>query len=56
MSVIGVEKDFDSLSLTLFADFAAPIERVWRLWADPRQPVRCSRSRSARWTPCSRPT
>jgi hypothetical protein len=25
MSVIGVEKDFDSLSLTLFADFGAPI-------------------------------
>jgi uncharacterized protein YndB with AHSA1/START domain len=30
-------KDFDSLSLTLVAEFDAPIERVWQLWADPRQ-------------------
>ena len=37
MSVISVEKDLDSLSLTLVADFDAPIERVWQLWVDPRQ-------------------
>lgn len=37
MSVISVEKDFDSLSLILVAHFDAPIERVWQLWADPRQ-------------------
>ena len=37
MSVVSVEKDFDSLSLTLIAEFDAPIERVWQLWADPRQ-------------------
>jgi uncharacterized protein YndB with AHSA1/START domain len=37
MSVTSVDKDFDSLSLTLVADFEAPIERVWQLWADPRQ-------------------
>jgi uncharacterized protein YndB with AHSA1/START domain len=37
MSVTSVEKDFDSLTLTLVADFDAPIERVWQLWADPRQ-------------------
>jgi uncharacterized protein YndB with AHSA1/START domain len=37
MSVTSVEKDFDSLALTLVADFDAPIERVWELWADPRQ-------------------
>ena len=37
MSVISVEKDFDSLSLTLVAELDAPIERAWRLWADPRQ-------------------
>ena len=36
MSVTRVEKDFDSLTLTLVADFDAPIERVWQLWADPR--------------------
>jgi uncharacterized protein YndB with AHSA1/START domain len=37
MSVVSVEKDPDSLSLTLVAEFDAPIERVWQLWADPRQ-------------------
>ncbi len=37
MSVAMVEKDFDNLTLTLIADFDAPIERVWELWADPRQ-------------------
>jgi uncharacterized protein YndB with AHSA1/START domain len=37
MSVTSVDKDFDSLTLTLVADFDAPIERVWQLWADPRQ-------------------
>ena len=37
MSVISVEKDFDSLSFLLVAEFEAPIERVWQLWADPRQ-------------------
>ena len=37
MSVTSVDKDFDSLTLTLIADFDAPIERVWQLWADPRQ-------------------
>jgi uncharacterized protein YndB with AHSA1/START domain len=37
MSVISVEKDFDSLTLTLVAEFDAPIERVWQLWGDPRQ-------------------
>jgi uncharacterized protein YndB with AHSA1/START domain len=37
MSVISVEKDLDSLSLTLVADFDAQIEQVWQLWADPRQ-------------------
>jgi uncharacterized protein YndB with AHSA1/START domain len=37
MSVTSVDKDFDSLTLTLIADFDAPIERVWQLWADPRK-------------------
>jgi uncharacterized protein YndB with AHSA1/START domain len=36
MSVVSVEKDFDSLSLVLVAEFDASIERVWQLWADPR--------------------
>jgi uncharacterized protein YndB with AHSA1/START domain len=37
MSVTGVDRDFDNLALTVVADFDAPVERVWQLWADPRQ-------------------
>jgi uncharacterized protein YndB with AHSA1/START domain len=37
MAIVSVEKDFDALQLVLVAEFAAPIERVWQLWADPRQ-------------------
>ncbi|WP_031037929.1 SRPBCC family protein [Streptomyces sp. NRRL F-5650] len=37
MTVTSVDKDLDRLTLTLVADFGAPVERVWRLWADPRQ-------------------
>jgi uncharacterized protein YndB with AHSA1/START domain len=37
MSIISVEKDFDSRSLLVIAEFDAPIEQVWQLWADPRQ-------------------
>jgi uncharacterized protein YndB with AHSA1/START domain len=37
MSIVSVEKDFESLSLTVVAEFDARIERVWQLWADPRQ-------------------
>ena len=37
MSIVSVEKDVEGLALVLVADFGAPIERVWELWADPRQ-------------------
>jgi uncharacterized protein YndB with AHSA1/START domain len=37
MTVTSVVKDFDNLTLTVVADFGAPVERVWQLWADPRQ-------------------
>ncbi|MGW0707350.1 SRPBCC family protein [Streptomyces sp. NPDC002643] len=37
MSVTSVDKDYDNLTLTLVADFAAPVEKVWQLWADPRR-------------------
>ncbi|HEY4396571.1 MAG TPA: SRPBCC domain-containing protein, partial [Acidimicrobiia bacterium] len=37
MSVTSVTKDFDDLSITLVAEFDAPIDRVWQLWADPRR-------------------
>ncbi|MFB7091278.1 SRPBCC domain-containing protein [Streptomyces sp. NPDC056296] len=37
MSVTSLDKDLDTLTFTLIADFAAPVERVWQLWSDPRQ-------------------
>ncbi|GLW66397.1 activator of HSP90 ATPase [Actinomadura rubrobrunea] len=37
MSVTRVDKDFDTLTLTVVAEFDAPVERVWRLWDDPRR-------------------
>jgi uncharacterized protein YndB with AHSA1/START domain len=37
VSLVSVEKDVHGLALVLLADFDAPIERVWELWADPRQ-------------------
>lgn len=37
MPVTDVHKDLDSLTLTITADFAAPVDRVWRVYADPRQ-------------------
>ena len=37
MSVTSVDKDFDNLTMTLVADFTAPIEKVWELWSDPRK-------------------
>lgn len=37
MPVVDVIKNLDAPSLTIVADFAAPVERVWQLYADPRQ-------------------
>ena len=37
MSIVSVEKDVENLTLVLVAEFDAPIERVWELWADPRK-------------------
>jgi uncharacterized protein YndB with AHSA1/START domain len=37
MSIVSTEKDLDTLTFTLLAEFDAPVERVWQLWADPRQ-------------------
>jgi uncharacterized protein YndB with AHSA1/START domain len=37
MTVTSVDTDLDALTLTLVADFAAPPERVWELWSDPRK-------------------
>lgn len=37
MPVTDVQKDIDNLTLTITAEFAAPVERVWQVYADPRQ-------------------
>jgi uncharacterized protein YndB with AHSA1/START domain len=37
MTVTAVRKDPEKLTLTLEAEFDATPERVWQLWADPRQ-------------------
>ena len=37
MPVTGVNKDPDALTVTITADFDADAERIWELWADPRQ-------------------
>jgi uncharacterized protein YndB with AHSA1/START domain len=37
MTVMSVQKDPDALTMTLTAEFDASPERVWQLWADPRQ-------------------
>ena len=37
MTVTAVHKDPENLTMTLTAEFEATPERVWQLWADPRQ-------------------
>ena len=37
MPVIDVTHDLDARTLTITAEFAAPVERVWQIYADPRQ-------------------
>ena len=37
MTVTAVRKDAATLTMALEAEFAATPERVWQLWADPRQ-------------------
>jgi uncharacterized protein YndB with AHSA1/START domain len=37
MSVTSVHKDAATRTMTIEAEFAAPVDRVWQLWDDPRQ-------------------
>jgi uncharacterized protein YndB with AHSA1/START domain len=37
MPITSVHKDPEALTLTVVADFAAPLERLWDAYADPRQ-------------------
>jgi uncharacterized protein YndB with AHSA1/START domain len=35
--VTDVTHDLDTRTLTITAEFAAPVERIWQVYADPRQ-------------------
>jgi len=48
MPVTNAQHDLDNLTLTITAEFAAPVERVWQVYADPRQLERV-------WGPPSHP-
>lgn len=37
MTVISSHKDPEALTLSFVAEFAAPVEKVWQMWSDPRQ-------------------
>jgi uncharacterized protein YndB with AHSA1/START domain len=37
MSVTSVHKDPEALTMSITATFDAPVEQVWRAWADPRK-------------------
>ena len=37
MPIVGIQKDTTNLTMTVTAQFAAPVERVWAAYADPRQ-------------------
>ncbi|CAM3120519.1 SRPBCC domain-containing protein [Prescottella defluvii] len=37
MPVTDVKQDLDKRTLTITAEFAAPVERIWQIYADPRQ-------------------
>jgi uncharacterized protein YndB with AHSA1/START domain len=37
MPIVRVDKDLDNHTMTVAAEYDAPVERVWQLYADPRQ-------------------
>jgi uncharacterized protein YndB with AHSA1/START domain len=37
VTITSVHTDYDSLAVTLIADFDNPIDQVWELWSDPRK-------------------
>src|SRR5256885_12809154 len=57
MGVTSIDTNYDNLTITLIADFDAPIVQVWGLWSDPRKLERWLGSPNhpvpARSTPCS---
>ena len=37
MTVTNIEKDPGNLTMRITSEFEAPIDRIWQVWADPRQ-------------------
>ena len=37
MPVTSVDKNPDTLTMTVTAEYDAPVDRVWQVWADPRR-------------------
>ncbi len=37
MTVTNVHKDPEAMTMTITAEFDAPIDRVWQMWEDPRK-------------------
>jgi uncharacterized protein YndB with AHSA1/START domain len=37
MTVVDTIQDTEALTLTIVSEHAAPVERVWQVWADPRR-------------------
>jgi len=37
LGITSVNTDYDNLTITLIADFDAPVKRVWGVWSDPRK-------------------
>lgn len=37
MPIVRVDKDIDAHMFTVVSNYGAPVERVWQLYADPRQ-------------------
>lgn len=37
MTVTNVHKDPDALTMTITSEFEASVDRLWQVWADPRQ-------------------
>ena len=37
MPIVRVDKDLDNHTMTVVAEYDAPVERIWQLYADPRQ-------------------
>ena len=37
MTIVTTSKDLEALTMVVVAEFDAAAERVWQLWADPKQ-------------------